>query len=137
MADEPDMKKRRFGWASGGAVLVACLTLWTRCAGPTVKVFPLDGYGSEPRAPKLGRVSVYPNPDAVKKPFVEIAILRDPSRAKDTVERLRAQAGKMGADAIILVSEAEVKDGRYPADEAVRPVLEQKGQSAVAIVFSR
>jgi hypothetical protein len=94
------------------ASIVAASLVLSGCAA-SVKVARFD---QVTRAPKVGDLDVFTSPQAVPRPYKEIALITaDEGLSSDSITDLTlkmiAQARALGADAVILLSAGQKEDG--------------------------
>ncbi len=93
------------------SIIAACVVV-SGCAA-SVKVARFD---QVTRTPKVGDLDVFTSPQAVARPYKEIALITaDEALSHDSITDLTlkmiAQARALGADAVILLSAGQKEDG--------------------------
>lgn len=88
-------------------VLLILILVQINCA-PSLELTRFD---SSPRPPKTGEIDIYTNPEAIEKPYKEIAIIKvtesDLGNKDQTMfDKLILKAKEIGADGIIVLSQA-------------------------------
>ena len=92
-------------------LVICCAAFFTGCAA-TLNVTRFDAIE---RDPTKGAIEVFSNPQNIKRPYKEIALITaeegwDNSEA-DLTQRMMARAREIGADAIILLGAAQRTSG--------------------------
>jgi len=118
------------------ASIVAASVVLSGCAA-SVRVARFD---QVTRAPKVGDLDVFTSPQAIPRPYKEIALITaDEALSSDSITDLTlkmiAQARALGADAVILLSAGQ-KEGGGVLLGAVYAAASENATRCTAIVYT-